>query len=154
MEIIFRGIKIKYEDGNLYKQLKTRWKEYTNKLHTNGYKQQIGINKKLFLQHRIIYLIHNPKWNIYDRKQCINHKNKNRSDNSIENLEIVTHLQNVQDIDMDKVKGYYIHKDGRPNPYRFRFKANKKQYTKSFSNIEDGRVWLLEERKKYCYMTN
>ena len=23
---------------------------------------------------------------------------------------------------------------------------------KNFSNIDDGRVWLLEERRKYCYM--
>jgi len=153
MELIFRGTKIKYEDEKLYRQLKTgKWKEYTNKLTTGGYKEQIGINKKLFRQHRIIYLIHNPKWNIYDRKQMINHKNKNRSDNSIENLEVVTHLQNMQDKDMSKVKGYYFHKDGRKKPYEFRFEANKKRYSKSFSNIVDGMIWYLAERRKYCYM--
>jgi len=152
MELIFRKTKLKYEDGNLYRQLKTRWKECTNKLHPNGYKQGIRINKKLFEQHRIIYLIHNPKWDIYDSKQMINHKNKNRSDNKIENLEVVTNLQNTQDIDMDKVKGYYFHKDGRKKPYEFRFEANGKKYTKSFSNIDDGREWLLTERRKYCYM--
>ena len=153
MEIIFRGIKIKYEDEKLYRQLKSgKWKEYTNKLHTNGYKQQIQINNKHFTQHRIIYLIHNPKWNIYDSKQFINHKNKIRSDNSIENLEVVTRLQNCQDRDMNKIKGYRFYKDGRKKPYQFQFKVNKKHYTKSFSNIVDGRKWLLTERRKYCYM--
>jgi len=155
MELIFRETKLKYEDEKLYRQLKTgKWKAYTNKLSPYGYKQQIGINNKLFQQHRIIYLIHNSNWDIYDLKQMINHKNKNRSDNKIENLEVVTHLQNNQDKDMDKIKGYCFRKDGRKKPYEFYFEANKKRYTKYFSNIAEGRVWLLEERRKYCYMTN
>ena len=153
MERIFRGIKLKLEDGKLYRQLKTgKWKEYTNILNSHGYKHPIGINNKNFKQHRIIYLIHNQNWDIYDRKQMINHKNKIRTDNRIENLEVVTNLQNSQDRDMDKVKGYYIFKDGRKKPYRFRFNANGKRYTKYFSNIVDGREWLLEERRKNCYM--
>ena len=51
---------------------------------------QICINNKMFLQHRIVYLIHNQNWDIYDTKQMINHKNKIRFDNRIENLEVVT----------------------------------------------------------------
>jgi len=152
MELIFREVKLKYEDGKLYRFKYKKWVECTNKLNTNSYKQPIGINKKKFYQHRIIYLIHNPKWDIYDRKQEINHKNKNRSDNKIENLEVVTNLQNSQDKNMDKVKGYFFYKDGRPKPYRFVFRANGKRYSKCFSNIDDGRVWLLTERRKYCYM--
>jgi len=154
MELIFRGVKFKYEDGKLYRLKYKKWVECTNKLESQGYKLGIKINNKMFLQHRIIYLIHNPKWNIYDSKQFINHKNKNRSDNKIENLEVVTHLQNSQDKDMSKVKGYWFHKDGRQKPYRFRFRVNGKPYTKSFSNIDEGREWLLTERRKYCYMTN
>jgi len=153
MELIFRGTKLKYEDEKLYRQLKTgKWKEYTNKLTNHGYKKEISINNKMFLQHRIIYLIHNPEWNIYDRKQCINHKNKNRLDNKIENLEVVTHLQNSQDKDMDKIKGYDFRKDDRKKPYQFRFKSNGKNYSKYFSNIDDGREWYLAERRKLCYM--
>jgi len=152
MELIFRKTKLKYEDGNLYRQLKTRWKECTNKLHPTGYNQRIEINYKQFYQHRIIYLIHNPQWNIYDRKQEINHKNKIRTDNRIENLEVVTNLQNMQDRDMDKIKGYGFHKNCK-KPYQFRFESNGKKYTKYFSNIDEGRKWLLEERRKFCYMT-
>ena len=153
MEIIFRGVKIKYENEKLYRQLKSgKWKECTNKLNTEGYKQPIEINKKKFYQHRIIYLIHNPKWNIYDRKQEINHKNKIRTDDRIENLEVVTHLQNAQDKDMSKIKGYSIIKNSREKPYQFRFYANGKRYLKQFSNIDEGRVWLLTERRKLCYM--
>jgi len=156
MELIFRETKFKYEDEKLYRQLKKngKWKECTNKLENNGYKQRIGINNKHFKQHRIIYLIYNQNWNIYDTTQMINHKNKNRSDNRIENLEVVTHLQNTQDIDMDKVKGYYFRKDGRKKPYEFKFRVNRKNYIKCFSNIDEGRKWLLTERRKYCYMTD
>ena len=39
MELIFRGVKFKYEDGNLYRQLKNKWKEYRNILNVYGYKQ-------------------------------------------------------------------------------------------------------------------
>ena len=152
MELIFRKTKLKYEDGKLYRFRYKKWVECSNKLKANGYKQQIRINYKDFRQHRIIYLIHNPKWNIYDTKQMINHKNKIRTDNRIENLEIVTHLQNSQDRDMDKIKGYTFHKDGRKKQYRFKFEANKKIYLKYFSNIDEGRKWLLEERRKKCYM--
>ena len=152
MELIFRGTKLKYDDEKLYRFKYKKWVECTNKLDPTGYNQRIEINYKQFYQHRIIYLIHNPKWDIYDLKQEINHKNKNRSDNRIENLEGVTRLQNTQDRDMDKVKGYYFHKDGRPKPYEFRFKSNGKKYTKCFSNIDEGKIWLLEERRKYCFM--
>ena len=152
MELIFRGVKFKYEDGKLYRFKYKKWVECSNRLHTNGYKQQIGINYKRFYQHRIIYLIHNPKWDIYDTKQMINHKNKKRSDDRIENLEVVTNLQNSQDKDMDKVKGYEFYKDGRPKPYQFRFRANKKFYSKCFSNIDEGKIWYLAERRKYCFM--
>jgi len=152
MELIFRGTKLKYDDEKLYRFKYKKWVECTNKLSPYGYKQGIRINNKDFLQHRIIYLIHNPQWNIYDTKQMINHKNKIRSDDRIENLEVVSHLQNTQDIDMDKVKGYNFHKDGRKNPYQFQFMANRKKYTKCFSNIDDGREWLLTERRKYCFM--
>ena len=151
MELTFRETKIKYEDEKLYRQLKTRWKECTNKLNHYGYKQEININNKNFKQHRIIYLIHNSNWDIYDLKQMINHKNKIRTDNRIENLEVVTNLQNVQDRDMDKVKGYYFHKNCK-KPYQFQFRANGKYYSKCFSNIDDGRVWHLAERRKLSYM--
>ena len=155
MELIFREVKLKYENEKLYRQLKTgKWKTYTNKLSPYGYKQQISINKKHFLQHRIIYLIHNPKWDIYDKKQMINHKNKNRLDNRIQNLEVVTNLQNTQDKDMSKVKGYTFCKKCRKKPYRFTFYAKKKYYSKSFSNIDEGKVWYLAERRKFCYMTD
>ena len=152
MELIFRKTKFKYEDGKLYRLKYKKWVECTNNLNPKGYKP-ISINYKNFYQHRIIYLIHNPKWDIYDLKQMINHKNKIKTDNRIENLEVVTNLQNTQDRDMDKIKGYCFRKDGRKKPYQFRFYANEKYYSKCFSNIDEGREWLLEERRKYCYMT-
>tara|TARA_B110001452_G_scaffold244299_1_gene228248 strand:- start:656 stop:1120 length:465 start_codon:yes stop_codon:yes gene_type:complete len=154
MELTFRETKFKYEDGKLFRLKYKKWTECSNRLHTNGYKQQIGINYKRFYQHRIIYLIHNSKWNIYDTKQMINHKNKKRSDDRIVNLEVVTNLQNTQDIDMSKVKGYTFFKHGRKKPYQFKFRVNGKTYQKYFSNIDEGREWLLIERRKYCYMTD
>ena len=84
----------------------------------------------------------------------VNHINGIKNDNRIENLEVVTNLQNSQDKDMDKIKGYNFHKNGCPKPYEFQFMSNGKRYSKCFSNIDEGRKWLLTERRKYCYMTD
>lgn len=83
-----------YKDGNLY------WKTKTTKfspisagkiagaLSSNGY-INIGINNKLYLNHRIIFLYHHgymPK--------LIDHIDRNKQNNNIENLREVTRAEN------------------------------------------------------------
>ena len=92
MEFIFRETKLKYEDGKLYRFRYNKWKECSIKLDSSGCKGSIAINKKSFIQHRIIYLIHNPEWDIYNPRLNIHHLNQNRADNRIENLKEIPNL--------------------------------------------------------------
>jgi len=50
----------------------------------------IGINKNRYLGHRLAWLYIHGKW----PDNCIDHINGNRSDNRIDNLRDVTHLEN------------------------------------------------------------
>jgi len=62
-----------------------------------------------FRQHRLVYYAHNQDWNIFDtsRDNFIDHYNRKRDDNSIENLHVVNHQENMWNTD---AKGYYWHK--------------------------------------------
>ena len=89
------GIDFKYEDDKLY-----RLSKKTNKWNCcnkpNGKYIQIGINKKFYLLHRIIYKYHNEDFDLTDssNNNQIDHININPSDNRIENLRVATHSQN------------------------------------------------------------
>ena len=68
-----------------------------------------GVNRK-FYQHRLVYYAHNQDWNIFNtsRDNQIDHINRKKDDNSIENLRPVTNQQNHFNTD---AKGYYWLKD-------------------------------------------
>jgi hypothetical protein len=104
MEFELHGVKFKYEDGEMY-----RWYEYARKgnlwkkikynCRSDGYIQiQFMVNGKpiRFKLHRIVYWLHNPKWDIFDSSQdnTIDHINGIRDDNRIENLRNITNQQN------------------------------------------------------------
>ena len=54
-----------------------------------------GVNRK-FAQHRMVYYAHNQDWNIWDTSQdnMIDHINRKKDDNRIENLKVATNQQN------------------------------------------------------------
>jgi len=57
------------------------------------------------LQHRMVWYAHNQDWNIWDtsRDNLIDHKNKDKKDNRLCNLHVVTHSENKQNQgDLDK----------------------------------------------------
>ena len=132
MECEFNGKKIKYDEGKLYvwrekqgnQKLKNPdWLElkgYVDK--SIGYRR-VMINYKLLLYHRVVYFVHNQNWNIYDSSMDnqIDHIDRDRSNNNIENLRVVTHLQNMWNQDrkgycFDKSNGnykVYINVDGK-----------------------------------------
>jgi hypothetical protein len=99
----------------------------------NGY-YFFGINGKNKSQHRLIALafIPNPL-----NKKCVNHKDGNRLNNSIDNLEWSTHSQNTK-------HGY--DSNGRKNPIRKLTEQQVLEIKKRLSNYKHGmNIKLAEE---------
>ena len=114
MECEFNGKKIKYEEGKLYvwREMKTKhsyWLELKGWINKGTGYRRVSINDKSYLYHRVVYFIHNQEWNIRDncRDNSIDHIDRDKLNNNIENLRVVTHSQNMWNQD---AKGYYFHK--------------------------------------------
>ena len=103
-----------YADGHIEK-IHKRW----NRMHTikqtasdRGY-CYIALRNNAntptdILVHRIIYLAHNPDWDLtYSQTNCIDHVDRNTSNNNINNLRVVTHQQNQFN---RNAKGYHWNK--------------------------------------------
>jgi hypothetical protein len=74
-----------------------------NKPNGTGYiniSLRINGKPKLYLLHRLVYFFHNQGWDIHDtcRNNSIDHRNGDKLDNKIENLQNVTSSQNCQNI--------------------------------------------------------
>ena len=89
---------LRYEDGKLYWIAKTspnaqriKIGEEAFRYDENGYKR-LTINKKLTSCHRIIWEMHNGD---IPKGMCIDHINRVRDDNRIENLRLVTQTENA-----------------------------------------------------------
>ena len=133
---------LKYDNGVLY------WKvsptnginigdAVTNK-GSDGY-SKIGICGRRYKVHRIIYKMHNPDW---DEKLKVDHKNNNRSDNRIENLQLATHAENTRKCIMRKnntsgFKGVTYSKSIRKWISQIRINGKSKTLG-SFDNPEDA----------------
>lgn len=112
-----------YQNNSLY------WKNPTSNrvkigdkvgsIQPNGY---LGttINKQFWYVHQLVYLYHNPEG--YSNDQVIDHIDNDRTNNSIENLRLVTIQEN--NFNMSNTKGYVKHKD----KYVARITLNKKIY--------------------------
>jgi len=87
------GNEFKYEDDKIYKKYK-RGKKWTCcndlKPNKNGY-IRVGVNNRLYYLHRLVYLFHNPDWDLYDisKDNEIDHIDINQINNKIENLRII-----------------------------------------------------------------
>ena len=137
----------RYENDMLYKKRKngSGWMCCNDlKPHNTGY-IRVKVNEKPLKLHRLVYLFHNPTWNILDtcRDNSIDHINGNKQDNRIENLRVVNNSQNLQNI---------THVNGRPvrgvgfytNRWQAYWKENGKLRTKSFKTESEA----LEHRAK------
>tara|TARA_R110000822_G_scaffold282453_1_gene404025 strand:- start:33 stop:533 length:501 start_codon:yes stop_codon:yes gene_type:complete len=140
--------KIKYEDGKIWvwREMKSKpsnWVLLKGTILNTGYRH-VGINKKQFLYHRVVYFIHNTDWKIHDTSMdnIIDHIDRNRLNNSIENLRVVTNSQNQWNRD---VKGYDLHKAS--GKYQARIKLNGHQtYLGLFENEDDARTAYLNAK--------
>tara|TARA_R110001592_G_scaffold313801_1_gene589277 strand:- start:168 stop:656 length:489 start_codon:yes stop_codon:yes gene_type:complete len=157
--VLLNGMKIKYEDGKVWTwremmgkhKLKTPyWRELKGSVHKgNGYRC-VEINYKKYQYHRVVYFIHNDDWDIDDgcRDNSIDHIDRNPLNNSIENLRVVTHSQNMWNQDR---KGYTFHK--AKGKYEAKIRVDRKdKYLGLFDNEEDARQAYLEAKKIYHVM--
>jgi hypothetical protein len=144
------GNLFRYEDGMLYKRHKQskRWRCCNDlKPFIRGY-IRVGVNgNKMFYLHRLVYHFHHPEWNIFDtcHDNSIDHINENKLDNRIENLRVVTHSQNKQNVthvNGNPIKGVSFYK--RDNSWCARWQENGKERGKTFETEAEA----LEHRAK------
>lgn len=112
---------------NPYHNPAARIKQIKLRTDTNGYVSVILSGQKGRRVHRLVAeaFIPNP-----ENKPCVNHKNGNKSDNRVENLEWVTKSEN----ELHKYRhlgynGVWLEKNGKDNPH-----------SKMVLQIKDGKI--------------
>jgi hypothetical protein len=118
-----------------------------HKVRCDKYYYEFRICHKIYKLHRLVYYLHNPYWDICDNSSnnIIDHKDGNGLNNSIENLNLVTHQQNNQN--RKNTKGYYIHKNYKI--VRAYYYKDGKQISKSFNIKKYGYDKALELAKQW-----
>tara|TARA_R110000822_G_C14996539_1_gene460281 strand:- start:60 stop:551 length:492 start_codon:yes stop_codon:yes gene_type:complete len=152
MERELYGRKFKYDEGKLWvwrerwgkRKLKNPyWYELKGKINNKtGYKS-LHINYRYFYYHRLVYLIHNPDWDIDDSSQAnsIDHIDRNKLNNCIENLRVVTHAENQWN---RNAKGYTLHKGGK---YQGKIVVDgKAKYLGLFNTKDEAHQSYLNEK--------
>lgn len=105
----------------------------------------IGFKKKRHHAHRLIWIYFNG--DIPDEME-IDHINKDKTDNRIENLRIVTHGQNGINKDCSKNNIYKIHKTkSGVIMYYARVRHNGERYFYKSSDMEDIKQWAENLKK-------
>jgi hypothetical protein len=133
-----------YVDGKLFNRVKRSKKtivgEEAGSLPPKGYRQ-IMINGKMYRTHRLIYIFHNGE--IADNLH-IDHINRDKLDNNIENLRLVTRQENQWN---RGAKGYCFSK--LANKFQAYIKLNGKQTTLGlFDTAEEAKNAYLKAKKR------
>jgi len=140
------------KDGKLYWKvdrgtLKTKDKE-AGYCHRDGYRR-VKINSHSYLSHRIIYsLTHNVT---LAPVLQVDHINRDKKDNSLENLRVVNHRENCYNrVRKNKVAGVYYDKR-RPNrPWgAVIILENKKLHIGTYSTKEEAIEARLQAEKEH-----
>jgi len=100
------------------------------------------IQSKTFQEHRIIYIYH---YDIFDYNFDIDHINKIKDDNRIENLRLVTEQENLFNVN---ASGASFKKDSNKWQSYITI-TGKKIYLGYFDNKEEAHNTYLEAKKKY-----
>ena len=85
--------------------------------------------------HRLVYYAHNQDWDIWDTKQEIDHSNRIRDDNRIENLSVATRTQNTRN---NSSKGYSW--DTQKNKYKVQIGVDKQQIYIGYYTTEEEAI--------------
>jgi len=150
------GFKFRYEDEILYKKCRNTgvWKDCRVLIPNKGY-LVVGCmkdNKRYnYLYHRIVYKIFNESFDFNNRKLIIDHKDRNRLNNSISNLKLVTKKQNCQNTN---AYGLSFHKSEthKNKPWEARWCENGKQKSKSFSTEAEAKKYRDMKVKELYYL--
>ena len=105
-----------------------------------GY-MQTSVNRNIYSNHRLIYIYHNGDIpiNLY-----IDHIDRNKLNNSIENLRIVTSQENQFNRDP---KGYHLNK--KTNKYVAQIQTNRRlKHIGCFDTPEEAREAYRDAKKK------
>ena len=121
---------------------------------STGYRK-ISIQGTTYLFHRVIYLLHNPKWAFFDssRDNQIDHRDGDTSNNVINNLRISTHSQNGANRGKNKnnKSGYKgVSRNEGNNKWVVKISANGRQiYLGTFECIEEAHRVYCNAANKY-----
>jgi hypothetical protein len=116
------------------------------RLKRNGY-YEVALSKNgitnFFLVHRLVALTYIPNPNNYP---CVNHKDRNRKNNNINNLEWCTQMYNTQSINTSRNFGtIYLTKS---NTYCTSYNSNGNRYCKNFKTEKEARDHLNQVEQK------
>ena len=149
MEREMLGNLFRYENDMLYKRHKQtkQWRCCNDAKPSNDGYNRVRVNEQILKLHRLVYLFHNPDWDIRDscRDNSIDHINENTLDNRIENLRVVTNSQNRQNMTHyggKPIRGVSFYK--RYNHWKAQWKENGKRRGKTFKTEAEA----LEHRAK------
>jgi hypothetical protein len=130
---------------------KETWKEIKFSDNGNGYcvfSITLDGKPRPFLVHRVVWFAHHQDWDIFDTstENEIDHINRNRTDNSIGNLQPVTHQQNQ--FNKEWGVGYYWREDRQK--FQAKIKVNGVQkHLGIFEKEEDARKAYEDAKKEY-----
>jgi len=97
-------------------------------------------------EHRLVWKLAHPDWDIFDSSpdNIIDHYNRNKKDNSLENLHVVNSQQNNWNTD---AKGYTLTPSGK---YQVRIMVNNLSiYLGTFATEEKAHSAYLQGKIKY-----
>lgn len=114
----------------------------------SGY-YKVMIDRKLYCQHRVIWLLVNG-----ELPECLDHINGNRIDNRLENLRAATKSENMHNRanninSSTGIKGLHLSKSPKQSDrYLAKIRLNNKSYHKSFhlDQKDDAIAWLKTTR--------
>ena len=124
--------KIEIRSGKNQNVIRKRVGDIAGTLNSKGY-YIINHNYKLYLAHRIVYLLHNKN---LESSLVVDHIDNNKQNNNIENLRLVTQKINMENVGLKSNNNSGITgvlHDIKRNRFRAYISMNGKQVAKSFS---------------------
>tara|TARA_R110001632_G_C11087582_1_gene389442 strand:- start:32 stop:505 length:474 start_codon:yes stop_codon:yes gene_type:complete len=145
----YEGLYYIEPNGDIYSQdriVKDRFwqsKKISPYIMKNGYKALTLYDKnnqsKHFLIHRLLAIVYIPNPNNYE---CVNHKDCNRQNNNLNNLEWCTRMYNTQSINTSRKFGYI--RLTKSNTYKTEYNSNGKRHFKNFKTEKEAQDYLDE----------